>query len=35
MGLLIVDRLAELIGADTAYDQTPGGGLTATVTVPS
>jgi K+-sensing histidine kinase KdpD len=35
MGLLIVDRLAELIGADTAYDETPGGGLTATVTVPS
>jgi two-component system sensor histidine kinase KdpD len=35
MGLLLVDRLAELIGADTAYDETPGGGLTATVTVPS
>jgi signal transduction histidine kinase len=35
MGLLIVDRLAELIGADTAYDETPGGGLTATVRVPS
>jgi signal transduction histidine kinase len=34
MGLLIVDRLAELIGASTAYDQTPGGGLTATVRVP-
>lgn len=35
MGLLIVDRLAELIGADTAYDGTAGGGLTATVRVPS
>ena len=35
MGLLIVDRLAELIGADTTYDETPGGGLTATVRVPS
>ncbi len=35
MGLLIVDRLAELIGARTTYDQTPGGGLTATVRVPS
>jgi signal transduction histidine kinase len=35
MGLLIVDRLAELIGADTTYDETPGGGLTATVRVPT
>jgi two-component system sensor histidine kinase KdpD len=35
MGLLIVDRLAELIGVDTTYDETPGGGLTATVRVPS
>ena len=35
MGLLIVDRLADLIGAHTTYDETPGGGLTATVRVPS
>ena len=35
MGLLIVDRLADLIGANTTYDETPGGGLTATVRVPS
>jgi two-component system, OmpR family, sensor histidine kinase KdpD len=35
MGLLIVDRLAELIGAGTSYDPTPGGGLTATVRVPT
>jgi signal transduction histidine kinase len=34
MGLLIVDRLADLIGARTTYDETPGGGLTATVRVP-
>ncbi|HYN57875.1 MAG TPA: DUF4118 domain-containing protein [Motilibacterales bacterium] len=35
MGLLIVDRLAELIGVETSYAETPGGGLTATVRVPS
>lgn len=34
MGLLIVDRLAELIGVDTTYRETPGGGLTARVRVP-
>ncbi len=33
MGLLIVDRLAELIGVTIAYDATVGGGLTATVQV--
>ena len=35
MGLLIVDRLAELVGADIAHAETPGGGLTATVRVPA
>lgn len=35
MGLLIVDRLAELIGADITHEATPGGGLTATVRVPA
>jgi two-component system sensor histidine kinase KdpD len=35
MGLLIVDRLAELIGVDIAHAETPGGGLTATVRVPT
>jgi two-component system sensor histidine kinase KdpD len=35
MGLLIVDRLAELIGVEIAHAQTPGGGLTATVRVPA
>ena len=35
LGLLIVDRLAELIGVGTSYQETPGGGLTATVRVPS
>ena len=35
MGLLIVDRLAELIGANITHAETPGGGLTATVRVPT
>jgi K+-sensing histidine kinase KdpD len=35
MGLLIVDRLAELIGANITHAETPEGGLTATVRVPT
>lgn len=34
LGLLIVDRLARLIGAELAYGDTPGGGLRATVRTP-
>ena len=35
MGLLIVERLGELIGVSISYDETPGGGLSASVRVPA
>ena len=35
MGLLIVERLGELIGVGISYDETPGGGLSASVRVPA